>query len=384
MGGDGTGGVDGEAPTVGLRSRQGICHDEPMLAFIFAILAVWVLATPEKPQPWSDPDLGEAVIDGAADARYLWLRGQRGVLIRFDRQTGDRTVLGRDVVDLQRDGAHLWAAMKVEDSSEVSLSDVKNSDRPPFRIELDGEFVGLFATGGDRPGVLTSRQTLRPAADGWRSKPLAPELKCGDFPASYGQVAAAADGSLYLGCNVGEWGGGLQRIDPETGLSAIVSQTSEDLCGGLLNPSCDPVVGVFAEPGRPECMTVGTSLAHITLREGRILRICGDSITPVFAHPLPSYRRGISRTWAFDGLVPTHDGWVAFSRRRYARSRSGVVEMLPTPRLENWAGLRISEEQDGVLFVLEGCCWGYVDNPTEFRVIAVPVEPFVREQRPSP
>ena len=131
-------------------------------------------------------------------------------------------------------------------------------------------------------------------------------------------------------------------------------------------------------------MTVGSSLAHLS-QHGQVLRVCGDAITKVFAKPLPSRNPDYPQSWAFDGLVRTHDGWMAFDRHRYARSRSGTVEMRRVPALADQAGPRVSEEQDGVLFVLEGCCWGYVDHPTEFRVLAVPVEPFDREQRlPAP
>lgn len=348
-----------------------------MLVIILAILAVLigVFGPKATPEPWSDPDLGQAVEEGAADARHLWLLGTNDVLVRFNRQTGERSVVGRDVFDLQQDGDRLWAVSRAEGSPEVSFSDLKDPERRPIKVNVEGDLVGLFATGGDRPGLLTNRQVMRPAGDGWRHDRLAAELKCGEFPASYGFVGASADGQVYLGCDVGEWGGGLQRIDPATGKAVVISQGSGEACGGLINPNCDPVVGVFPDSEQPNCMTVGTSLAHMSLRDGQILRVCGDTITRVFSAPLPSFRPDYPQSWAFDGFVPTHDGWVAFSRRRYARSRSGSVEMRPTPALKDWSGLRISDEQDGVLFVLESCCHGYVDHPTEFRVLAVPVEP---------
>ncbi|MDP3657197.1 MAG: hypothetical protein Q8R45_09560 [Brevundimonas sp.] len=348
-----------------------------MRALLFIIvLAVGLLATRSQVHSWWDPDLGQAVHKGEADARHLWLLGQKSVVVRFDRQTGARTVVGRDVVDLLRDGTHLWAASKIEGATDVSIADLKAVGGPAFSVEIEGEFIGLFATRGDRPGLLTSRQVLRPTGDGWQSYPLVAELKCGGAPATYSQVASSADGGLYIGCDVGEWGGGLQRIDWETGSSAIISQTTGEECSGLLSPECDPVVGLFADPDQSNCMIVGSSLAHMTGREGRVLRVCGDTITEVFSEPLRSRNPEYPQSWAFDGLVPAHDGWVAYGQHRYARSRSGTVEMRRNPALADRSGPRISEEQDGVLFVMEGCCWGYIDHPTEFRVLAVPVEPF--------
>ncbi len=351
------------------------------LLFII-LLAVGLLATRSQVYSWWDPELGRAVLKGEADAGHLWLLGAEGVVVRFDRQTGARTVVGRDVVDLLRDGPHLWAATRVEGAMGIiNISDLKVVGSRTFNVEVEGDFIGLFATGGDSPGLLTSRQVLRPTSDRWRSSPLAAEFRCGEFPGTYGRVAASTDGTLYVGCNVGEWGGGLRRIDPETGSSTIISQTTDEQCSGLLSPDCDPVVGVFPDSEQPGCMIVGSSLAHISLTEGRILRVCGDTITEVFSEPLPSRNPDYPQSWAFDGLVPTHDGWVAFSQHRYARSRSGAVEMRRNPALADRSGPRVSEERDGVLFVLEGCCWGYIDHPTEFRVLAVPVEPFDRDQR---
>jgi len=351
-----------------------------VLLFII-VLALGLLATRSQVYSWWDPDLGRAVRRGEADAHHLWLLGVENVVVRFDRQTGERSVVGRDVVDLLRDGTHLWSASRVESGTDISVSDLKDAGSRTFNVTFAGDFIGLFATESDRPGLLTSREVLRPTGGGWRRYPLTVELKCGEFPGSYGQVAAGADGHLYVGCNVGEWGGGLRRIDPQTGSSTIVSQPADERCSGLLSPDCDPVVGVFPDADRPNCMIVGSSLAHISLREGRILRVCGDTITEVFSEPLPSRNPDYPQSWAFDGLIPTRDGWVAYSQNRYARSRSGAVEMRRNPALADRSGPRISEEQDGVLFVLEGCCWGYVDHPTEFRVLAVPVESFEHDQR---
>lgn len=43
------------------------------------------------------------------------------------------------------------------------------------------------------------------------------------------------------------------------------------------------------------------------------------------------------------------------------------------PEFRDWSGLRISDEQDGVLLVVSACCSGSADNPTLYRAIAIPV-----------
>ena len=343
-----------------------------MRVLFVAIFAFAMLATAAKAQQWSDSDLGRVVVEGAADARHLWLRGEHGVLVRFDRQTGERTVLGRGFADLLPDGGRLWTVSKAEGAREIIISDLRAPERPPIRFYPDGEPIGLFTSGSDRPGLLTTSHVLRPEPGRWRRWPLAAELQ------PYAHVAVGADGRLYVGYNRGEWGGGLRRVDPDVGSIVFVSETSDELCGGQINPDCAPIVGVFPDPEQPACMIAGTSLAHMSSRRGQVLRICGDRITPVFADPLPPTPGGLNlpnQTWPFDSLVPTHDGWIAVSQDRYARSLSGSVEMQPTPPLKDWSGLRISDERDGVLFVLAACCWGSGNPLTSHRLLAIPVEP---------
>ena len=177
---------------------------------------------------------------------------------------------------------------------------------------------------------------------------------------SMGAVRSDGAGSLYLGLNGGEWGGGLRRIDLSTGAIAFVREPADDLCGGALNPDCSPVVGV-ADGGRAGCVIVGAGLAHLSGRMGRAFRVCGEVITPVFSSPIPASESPFGRTdltWTFYSLVETPDGWLAVSDGRYFRARGDTVQEGALPALEDWAGLRISQEQDGVLFVQGACCWG--------------------------
>lgn len=326
------------------------------------------LSGPTAAQTWSDPDLGRAVVEAAADAEHLWLRGMDGVLVRIDRRTGERTLLGRGFVDMLPDGDRLWALRGPDEYGAVIIEDLRDPSRSATLASSDDQ-IGMFTSGGAWPGLVTSRQLILHDAGDWREVPLAGELSPGVH------VAADAEGRVYVGYARGEWGGGLRRIDPITGSVAFVTEASNELCGGRLNPDCDPVVGVFPDPSRTDCIIVGTSLAHLSLKEGEIVRVCGDRITSVFAHtvqsdpgwPLPG------QTWPFDGLVQTADGWVAVSQKQYARSRSGTIEMHPTPALRDWHGLRISDEQDGILFVMSACCWGSADVPTDHRLLTVPV-----------
>ncbi|MDE1915226.1 MAG: hypothetical protein KGJ57_10025 [Sphingomonadales bacterium] len=98
-------------------------------------------------------------------------------------------------------------------------------------------------------------------------------------------VSQVNDGMLWLGLNAGEWGGGLRRIRLADGMmdapSAIDSKT---LCGGTLNPACDPVTGLAPDPARADCMIATIGLVHM-MSHGGVVRICGKDVSLIYAKP---------------------------------------------------------------------------------------------------
>jgi hypothetical protein len=103
------------------------------------------------------------------------------------------------------------------------------------------------------------------------------------------------NGYLYVGLNAGEWGGGLQRY-PLTGgaVQAIDGSDSEELCGGILNTSCDPVTGLAPDPKQPDCILATIGLVHFRPR-GSIARICGGKPAIAYAKPYT-----LETGWRFD------------------------------------------------------------------------------------
>lgn len=318
---------------------------------------------------WRDPDLGRAIFEGYADHASLWLRGESGKVVRFDRTDGTRTVVAESVLDLMPDGTRLWVLTSGA-GHEAEIRDLRSEQSEPVRFYArETPMISLFATGQDRPGVLTGAAAYRPAERGWDRRELAATLAAG-------KVVSDGQTSLYVGLNRGEFGGGLRRVDLDTGTISIVSAQGDGLCGGALSPACQPVVGLFPVPDRPGCVIVGTGLSHLGLSMGHVYRVCRDGISSEFNTPtptLPDRWMLMPSPWPLDDLVPIRDGWVATSRGRFFRSRDGRVEEQALKPFHDWSDLRISDEQDGVLFVVGSCCWGVADKPTLFRALPVPV-----------
>ena len=93
--------------------------------------------------------------------------------------------------------------------------------------------------------------------------------------------------SIFVGFNVGEFGGGLRRIDRKTGdVAAIDSNESGDLCGGPLNSECDPVTGIETIPWKPDCVAVAIGLNHF-LSHGRIVEVCDGRVRRLYVKSYP-------------------------------------------------------------------------------------------------
>lgn len=351
----------------------------PMRAILLSTLAVFILTGPAMSQErkseerraahtWSDPDLGQALIEGVGVDRHLWIRGASRKVVRFDRETGERSVVAEDVIDILANGPHLWALIAVDENQNV-VRDLRQAESVEKRVNFEGSPIALFAT--DRgPGVLTTTTVLLPTSNGWSRRLMAAELS------RQAHVSALTENALLVGYNRGEWGGGLRRVDVATGTVSFVREPGNEGCEGRLNPACSPVVGIISDPRNDECVLIGASLAHLSGRYGEVMRVCGNSIEPVFDDPLPIvpnsivYRPG--QTWPFSSLVATEEGWVAVGQDRFARFNDGAVAMHETPPLRAWAGLQVSAEVDGVVFVESACCWGG-ENFVQYRVIAIPI-----------
>ncbi|WP_297799339.1 hypothetical protein [uncultured Brevundimonas sp.] len=318
---------------------------------------------------WRDEDLGRAIFEGYADRSFIWLRGESNKVVKFNRADGSRTVVAENAVDLLHDGAHLWVVTDTP-GHEPHIRDLRSEQAQPIRLVThERSYQSLFATGQKRPGVLTSLAAYTPNEDGWKRREL---------PASVITQTVAPDGQthLYFGLNRGEFGGGLRRIDLETGTISIVYRPNEGSGERLPSPSDRPVVGLFTSPDQPGCVHVGIGLAHLTTSIGHVYQVCGDNISTVFDTPKPLLRDRwmmVPVPWPLDNLIPLNDGWIATSRGRYFRSRNGLIEEHEYAPFRNWSGLRLSDEQQGVLFVVSSCCWGGGDHLTLYRAMPIPV-----------
>lgn len=345
-----------------------------LLVLALLLAAGPAAAAPGRLNDLDDPDLGRSIRAGAADTGRLWLLGESGRIVLFDRQRGRERVLDGPYQDLLRDGPRLWALRRGEAGEAARIVELTGgTDRatPP----LPGVPTRLFLT-PDGPGVLTSEVVAVPGHDGWRI--TRPDDRLGErwtAPRGGPSAVLAQPGRLLVGFNHGEWGGGLRAIDLATGAVTLV-EDRDVRCGGLLNSTCLPVTGAIPDPGQPGCALISGGLAHMGLLIGHIVRVCDERITLVYSAPVPADPRiALSGgTWPFSGLAPLGDGWIASSGdQRLFIAGGGTVENRPMPALRDWAGLKIKDADPRFIVVMQACCWGRADDPRNFAVLVVPV-----------
>jgi hypothetical protein len=347
-------------------------------------------ATPQssrKQQEQGDPVLGHRIAKGLVFEGRLWLRGADvsrkggpGGLISLSLPDGSRAVhFQRGVIDIEKSGHDLWVLQQVAPNvREFVVSVWRNGafeDLARFSSSHRDDPIVLLDI-ADSPAVL-SHDALRILSGehrDWHVIAFKGQLRWGV------QVSVAwpkSGKNIYVGVNRGEWGGGLQRVDVQTGIiTNIERRDTGDLCSGPLNSDCDPVTGVVSDPQNEECVLVAVGLVHLSISEGRILRVCGDRVTLIAEEPATGDIGGkMKMTEAFYGLAPAADGglWGITWRALYHFAVDGKQEAeYPLPKLRRVSGVYLSRELPGVIVVRTDLNWAV--STSGYTPLLIPLE----------
>ncbi|GAB7550868.1 hypothetical protein NRB_03630 [Novosphingobium sp. 11B] len=125
----------------------------------------------------------------------------------------------------------------------------------------------------------------------------------------------------------------------------------KNLCGGTLNPACDPVTGLAPDPSRSDCMLATVGLVHM-LSHGGVVRICGEDVSLAYAKPYT-----LDPDWHWDGkLDRERTSSVAFQSMRseagmataWAVASDGVYRFgtAPLPQFSPFPKRRLGDAVD--------------------------------------
>jgi hypothetical protein len=218
--------------------------------------------------------------------------------------------------------------------------------------------VAINCTSGTAT-VLTTNRLITIGKDGAAhavnlSKELSP------VPRIVSATYSNAD-QFFVAINAGEWGGGLRRINRNTGKIVEVERNiSGAMCGGPLNSSCDPVNGIAPEPWRPDCLAVAVGLVHMSTH-GSVVEVCGDTIRPLY---VKTYTSGMwaallkgrappPETVAFFGLTSRGGTlWAAGTDGLYQIDEHGVATFTALPPFRTIGGIDVSFDNPQVVLVM--------------------------------
>lgn len=344
----------------------------PVWLALLALHGSTALAQPEQQQPPSDPLLHDRIAEGLYFDDRLWLRGAQidpqpsgvGALVSLQLSEPARTAhFENGVVDIDAADGQLWVLREVAPSSR----------RFDILVWSGGAFeqVGRFEDPRDYPIALIARakQIVIPMSASVRILDKASRnwsvVKLRGTPTLGIDMSVAMvrdDGALYLGANRGEFGGALERIDLTTGaITKLERRDNARLCAGPLNSDCDPVTAVIADPDRPECVLASIGLAHLGYLKGRVVRVCGDTISVAFEKKVvrgtDTVGRPIEMTDPIFDLAPAPHGYWAIGGTNIYRIENGAVSEHPLPKTEAVQGTQLSRELPGTIVVATDINW---------------------------
>lgn len=308
-------------------------------------------------------------------------RDASGGLVSFGISDNSRTVhFNAGLLDIAKSDHDLWILRKAAEDRRFVVAVWRGNrfeDLSEFQLSAQDAPLALLRS-ADSPAVLSVQAVHYLASDKtWHVVQLKGKIRSG---VEVSVASPQEDDSIYVGINVGEWGGGLQRVDLRTGaVTEIERRDTKNLCDGPLNRECDPVTGVIPDPQNRECVLASVGLVHLGHSNGRILRVCDSRVTLLSEILIPGDKNKSSTKWgcteAFYGLAPSPDGgfWGITYRALYLFDATGNRKQEYTlPKLESVSGIHLSKVLPGVIVLQTDVNWAV--STSGYTPLVVPLE----------
>ena len=252
------------------------------------------------------------------------------------------------VVTCAREHCRDWSVRQFE-AGQWSVKATARTER--------GEEMVALACGEPTTTLLTSTRLLTLGKQGTIARPLTNPFVMRGVTTTWSTAAG-----LLVGRNVGEWGGGLMRIDRNTGeVHPIERQTGDALCSGPLNTNCDPVNAITSVPWHPKCVAAAIGLVHF-FPKGRIVEVCGDDVKSIYFEPYhiegfkdqpPDENGEPPMTLPFFGLVRHGDVlWAVGGDALYRVTQNGAEKVETLGEYREIDGIQVNFDSPDFVLVL--------------------------------
>jgi hypothetical protein len=319
-------------------------------AFTCAAILVPAASAVEPQRPERVPLVTRAVF---AEGR-LWIRSHAGLVFSVAPSETKRREepLPGEALDLCVSDGRVVALTSTGDAWTLRTHDGQHW-KPETSIAAEGWF-GVLDCKPHEIGVVTLEKVFLVRAGKTKSVKLSPPLPGWFVPSS---VHIEGD-HMFVGLNYGEFGGRLLRADLSTGLVTDIERRGRGLCGGPLNPDCDPIHAIAADPWKRECVVASIGLIHM-MTHGRLTEICGDDVRTLASRRRKAARFGPGTdesedhdTVAFFDVAPSGAVLFAIGVDGLYRVSRQSVEREPLPPFKDVDGIKVSFDVPGVVLVL--------------------------------
>ncbi|KRR02587.1 hypothetical protein CQ12_37150 [Bradyrhizobium jicamae] len=343
----------------GRRAEAGLARPLSTLAGLLFLGGATVLPAPasaiEPEHPGHEAFLTRAVF---ADGR-LWILSDAGTLSSVTEGQDTRVVekLPEKAFDLCVFDRHPMVITYTNGSgSEWTLRRrAEGAWSVAATIKAEGDLLLAMDCAANRVTLLTTRRLIDLDGNRQSTVTLSEPLNGGLVNTPHG-----TPDQFFVGINVGEWGGGLRRIDRHSGKVTVIEHNATgELCGGPLNTACDPVNGIVSVPWKPGCIAAAVGLVHFR-PHGRVVEVCGDQVKRLYYKPYRDKPSGGSTkddepfsAVAFFGLARDVDTlWAVGIDGIYRIGPDGTAQIVSLPRFKKIGGINLSFDLPEFVLVL--------------------------------
>ena len=309
-------------------------------------------------KPEGNSVIGVRIVEGVHFADEIWLRGV-DALISLNLATGVQKVhFAKGVIDVEKAGEELWVLRSVSpDRAELTVSVLKQDefeDLSTFPVSEKQAMIALFNYRGG-PAVLSQWSVIvfDEMMYRWRTTLLKAELDRGV------QISVASPrngGSVYIGYNMGEFGGGVQALDVEIGAVTDVTHPESEyiVFGGKSRQNrFSTITSLLPHPEEYDCILASTGLVHF-LSWGGIWKICGSAVSLTYEKRTEQKFRNLTLELIepFFGLIEAADsGYWALSASAVYHFEGRQSEKYDLEDCRLVAGVCVSDAIPGMLVV---------------------------------
>ncbi len=217
--------------------------------------------------------------------------------------------------------------------------------------------VGLVCEPG-RAALVTSRRLVELGSGGQRTLELTRWI-----PSVGHTTVLLTPTDIIVGKDIGEFGGGLQRIDRRTGeVRQVERNETMDFCGPS-KTGCDMVTGLAAEPWKPGCVVMAAGLVHATMY-GRVVEICGERVRTLYTKPCPDPDARRSCSLPFFSLSRRGDTLVLAAADGFHQlDASGGRKIAAPSTFKTYGPFRVDFSEPDAVYVMNSASQRYSVGP---------------------